>query len=76
MALRGRGNDDVTESRRMALAACPVRQDTGDTLYGSIERQDTVAIEMQDMEDSYKVFAVVDASGTYSKMAQEFTLAP
>jgi hypothetical protein len=25
--------------------------------------------------DGYKVFAVVDASGTYSKMAQEITLA-
>ena len=26
--------------------------------------------------DGYRVFAVVDASGTYSKMAQEITLAP
>lgn len=25
--------------------------------------------------DGYKVFAVIDASGTYSKMAQEITLA-
>ena len=27
------------------------------------------------VQDGYKVFAVVDASGTYSKMAQEITLA-
>lgn len=27
------------------------------------------------VHDGYKVFAVVNASGTYSKMAQEFTLA-
>lgn len=27
------------------------------------------------MHEGYKVFAVVDASGTYSKMAQEITLA-
>jgi nicotinamidase-related amidase len=27
------------------------------------------------VEEGYKVFAVVDASGTYSKMAQEITLA-
>jgi hypothetical protein len=27
------------------------------------------------VHDGYKVFAVVDASGTYSKMAQEITLA-
>ena len=27
------------------------------------------------VEEGYRVFAVVDASGTYSKMAQEITLA-
>ncbi|MBX8819183.1 hydrolase, partial [Ochrobactrum sp. MR31] len=27
------------------------------------------------VQDGYKVFAVIDASGTYSKMAQEITLA-
>lgn len=27
------------------------------------------------VHDGYKVFAVIDASGTYSKMAQEITLA-
>ena len=27
------------------------------------------------VQDGYQVFAVVDASGTYSKMAQEITLA-
>ena len=26
------------------------------------------------VQDGYKVFAVIDASGTYSKMAQEITL--
>jgi hypothetical protein len=27
------------------------------------------------VQDGYKVFAVIDASGTYSKMAQEISLA-
>ena len=27
------------------------------------------------VHDGYKVFAVIDASGTYSKMAQEITMA-
>ena len=31
--------------------------------------------EYADGADGYKVFAVIDASGTYSKMAQEITLA-
>lgn len=45
MALRGRGNDNVAESRRMALAACQIRQGTDNTRYGHIERQDTGVIE-------------------------------
>lgn len=45
---RRRGDDDVAESRCLALAARPIGQAAGDPGRRRIEGEDTVTIEMQD----------------------------